>query len=69
MLYKKKGLMLYCRAWEVRAGRLTLHREGINPPVLRKEGDKMVTYEALFCFVSMIIALVGLCYKIFRDKK
>lgn len=40
-----------------------------NPPVLRREGDKMVTYEAMFLFVSIIIALVGLCYQIFKDKK
>ena len=29
----------------------------------------MVTYEAMFLFVSIIIALVGLCYRIFKDKK
>ena len=61
--------MLYFVLRKTGAGRLTLHQEGQNPPVLRKEGDKMVTYEELFLFVSMIIALVGLCYQIFKDKK
>jgi len=28
----------------------------------------MVTYEALFAFVLVIIAIVSLCYKIFKDR-
>ncbi|MCI5958232.1 MAG: putative holin-like toxin [Lachnospiraceae bacterium] len=29
----------------------------------------MVTYEDLFQFCILIVALVGLCYKIFKDKR
>ena len=36
----------------------------------RKEGDKMnVTYADLFQFCMFIVALIGLCYQIFKDNK
>ena len=40
-----------------------------NPPDERKEGDAMVTYSDLIQFCIFIVALVGLCYKIFKDKQ
>ena len=56
--------------WEnQRAGRLTLFFGGANPPDERKEGCPMVTYADLFQFCIFIVALVGLCYKIFKDKR
>ena len=42
----------------------------LAPPDERKEGDRMnVTYSDLFQFCIFVVALVGLCYQIFRDKK
>ena len=41
-----------------------------SPPDERKEGDRMnVTYSDLFQFCIFVVALVGLCYQIFKDKK
>ena len=40
-----------------------------NPPDERKEGDTMVTYSDLIQFSIFIVALVGLCYEIFKDKR
>jgi hypothetical protein len=42
---------------------------GANPPDERKEGLPMVTYAELFQFCTLMVALVGLCYTIFRGKK
>ena len=42
---------------------------GKHPPVLRKEGDTMITYSDLIQFCTLLVTLVGLCYKIFKDKK
>ena len=40
------------------------------PPDERKEGDTMyVTYQDLLLFCTFIVALVGLCYEIFKDKR
>ncbi len=40
------------------------------PPDERKEGDTMyVTYAELFQFCTFIVALVGVCYTIFKDKR
>lgn len=35
----------------------------------RKEGDNMVTYADLIQFCILIVALVSLCYKIFKDER
>ncbi len=41
-----------------------------HPPDERKEGDKMnVTYSDLFQFCIFVVALVGLCYTIFKGKR
>ena len=61
--------VLYFVIRETGAGRLTLHQEGRNPPVLRKEGDTMITYSDLIQFCILLVTLVGLCSKIFKDKK
>ena len=52
-----------------RAGRLTLFG-GANPPDERKEGAPMtITYSDLVQTGIFIVALVGLCYTIFRGRK
>ena len=40
-----------------------------HPPDERKEGDKMITYSDLIQFCIFIVALVGLCYEIFKGKR
>lgn len=41
-----------------------------NPPDERKEGLPMyVTYSDLIQFCIFIVALVSLCYEIFKDKR
>ncbi len=41
-----------------------------HPPDERKEGNTMyVTYADLFQLLMLIVALVSLCYKIFKDKR
>jgi hypothetical protein len=42
---------------------------GANPPDERKEGEQMITYSDLIQTGIFIVALVGLCYTIFRGKK
>ena len=42
---------------------------GANPPDERKEGVPMITYSDLVQFSIFIVALVSLCYQIFRGKK
>jgi len=44
--------------------------EGINPSNLTKGGMPMfVTYADLIQFVILLVALVGLCHQIFKDKE
>ena len=53
-----------------RAGRLTLcFIGGFNPPNERKGGVSMVTYAELIQFCILIVALIGLCYTVFKGKK
>ena len=57
-------------AWETREpGGLPSYFGGANPPDERKEGLPMITYADLIQFCIFIVALVGLCYKIFKDKR
>ena len=50
--------------------RSTLYLGGANPPDERKEGLPMyVTYFDLIQFCIFIVALVSLCYEIFKDKR
>ncbi len=42
---------------------------GANPPDERKEGLPMVTYADMIQFCIFIVALVSLCYEIFKDKR
>jgi len=46
-----------------------LRRDKKYPPDERKEGDTMVTYSDLIQFSIFIVALVGLCYEIFKGKR
>jgi len=64
-----KTMLIYYLQGIQRAGRLTLFFGGANPPDERKEGLPMVTYADLIQFCILIVALVGLCYKIFKDKR
>ncbi len=42
---------------------------GADPPDERKGGMPMITYSDLFQLGIFIVALIGLCHKIFREKK
>jgi len=42
---------------------------GANPPDERKEGVPMITYSDLFQFCIFIVALVSLCYQLFKGKR
>ena len=57
--------------WETtEPGGLPSYFGGANPPDERKEGLPMyVTYSDLIQFCIFIVALVGLCYEIFKDKR
>ena len=46
-----------------------LHRGIRHPPDERKEGDTMITYSDLIQFCIFIVALVGLCYEMFKGKR
>ena len=66
--------MLYFEAWETIEPKAALpllyFAEGSSsPPDERKEGDAMVTYSDLIQTGIFIVALVGLCYTIFKGKK
>ena len=61
--------------WETRAGRLTLFSEGLPLQIFYPTGTKerrampmYVTYTDLIQIGIFIVALVGLCYQIFKDK-
>ncbi len=43
--------------------------EGAYPSDERKEGMSMVTYSDLIQFSILMVALVGLCYQIFKGKR
>ena len=57
--------------WETtEPGGLPFMFGGANPPDERKEGLPMyVTYSDLIQIGIFMVALVGLCYKIFKDKR
>ena len=59
------GLLDFSKACLSKTG--TRHKS--NPPDERKEGDTMVTYSDLIQFSIFIVALVGLCYEIFKGKR
>ena len=52
-----------------RARRLTLFTEGSALQTKGRRVLPMVTYSDLIQFCIFIVALVGLCYKIFKDKR
>ena len=69
-IVRPQTLLYNNRVGNHRAGRLTLHFGGANPPDERKEGLPMyVTYSDLIQFCIFIVALVSLCYEIFKDKR
>ena len=69
-IVRPQTLLYNNRVGNHRAGRLTLHFGGANPPDERKEGLPMyVTYSELIQIGIFIVALVSLCYEIFKDKR
>ena len=69
-IVRPQTLLYNNRVGNHRAGRLTLHFGGANPPDERKEGLPMyVTYSDLIPIGIFIVALVSLCYEIFKDKR
>jgi len=69
-IVRPQTLLYNNRVGNHRAGRLTLHFGGANPPDERKEGLPMyVTYSDLIQIGIFIVALVSLCYEIFKDKR
>lgn len=68
--------MLYFKTWETREpGGLPSFTGGANPPDImpygyeRKEGLPMITYSDLIQTGIFIVALVSLCYQLFRGKR
>ena len=54
----------------IRQAAYPLLLEGLSPPYERKEGLPMyVTYTDLIQIGIFIVALVSLCYQIFKDKR
>ena len=69
-IVRPQTLLYNNRVGNHRAGRLTLHFGGANPPDERKEGLPMyVTYSDLIQIGIFNVALVSLCYEIFKDKR
>ena len=69
-IVRPQTLLYNNRVGNHRAGRLTLHFGGANPPDERKEGLPMyVTYSDLIQIGIFIVALVGLIYEIFKGRK
>lgn len=68
-LQEAGNCVIFC-IWETREPRrLALHIRRGYPPDGRKEGLPVITYEEFFLFCTFIMALVGLCYQIFKDRK
>lgn len=62
----------YAVNWEIKNEAVNpLFTEGIKKPSDTNErgGMPMVTYSDLFQICIFIVALVGLCYQIFKDKR
>ena len=58
------------RTWETREpGGLPSFSEGLTLQTKERRALPMVTYSDLIQFCIFIVALVGLCYKIFKDKR
>ena len=69
-IVRPQTLLYNNRVGNHRAGQLTLHFGGANPPDERKEGLPMyVTYSDLIQIGIFIVALVGLIYEIFKGRK
>ena len=62
--------MLYFKAWEIKKlVAYPLLRRGNPPNYERRAMPMYVTYTDLIQIGIFIVALVGLCYQIFKDKK
>ena len=66
----KKKIYDILSIWETIEQAAALHIGGANPPDERKEGNAMyVTYPDLVQIGIFIVALVGLCYTVFKGKR
>ncbi len=66
----KKKIYDILSIWETIEQAAALHIGGANPPDERKEGNAMyVTYSDLVQIGIFIVALVGLCYTVFKGKR
>ena len=69
------GCLVCCHHGKIQTGKPKpggyplLRRDKKHPPDERKEGDTMVTYSDLIQFSIFIVALVSLCYEIFKGKR
>jgi hypothetical protein len=61
--------MLYLLQGKPKQGGLSSSIGGIPPPDEREEGMPMVTYTDMIQFCILIVALIGLCYQIFKGKR
>ena len=52
-----------------RAGRLPSISEGLTLQTKERRAMLMVTYADLFQFCILLVALVGLCYTVFKGRK
>ena len=63
-------MLCYDTDRETKARRLPFFYGGIkHPPSERKAGDAMVTSSDMIQFCIFIVALVGLCYEMFKGKR
>ena len=63
-------MLCYDTDRETKSRRLPSNYGGTkHPPDERKEGDAMVTYSDMIQFCIFIVALVSLCYEIFKGKR
>ena len=54
---------------ESKGGLPSIFFGGANPPDVRKEGLPMITYSEFIQSGIFIVALIGLCYTVFKGKK
>ena len=68
LITENKCAIIRCMGNQSRAA-YPLFIGGANPPDERKEGLPMITYSDFIQTGIFIVALVGLCYQIFKGKR
>ena len=69
MIVKQSRMCYTLCMGDQRAGRLTLFSEGLTLQTKERRALPMITYAELIQFCILIIALVSLCYQIFKGKR